>query len=118
MADDQDVRPPRRIFPEGRGTRLKVWWPTPAAPRYVLAWGQLGPPPQLRSWGVASFEGDGGSQGRDHIWGHRPRDVSSDELSAWLLEEAEVDPEAVRAMVAKATVSRPDLFADLQPPGD
>jgi hypothetical protein len=42
--------------------------------------------------------------------------VSSDELRAWLLEEVRVDPEAVSAMVAKATASRRDLFADLRPP--
>jgi len=94
MAGDQDVRPPRRIFPEGRGTRLKVWWPTPTAPPYVLAWGELGPPPQLPSCSVATFEGDGSSEGQDHIWGHRSRGVSSDELRAWLLEEAKVEPEA------------------------
>jgi hypothetical protein len=107
MADDQDIKPPRAIFPEGRGRRYMVSWPTPTAPRYVLAWGELGPPPQLRSWGVATFEGDGGS---DHIWGDRPKDVSSNELRAWLLTK-NVDPEAVRAMVASAIDSRPDLFA-------
>jgi hypothetical protein len=77
--------------------------------------GELGHPPQLRTWGLATFEGAAFTEGRDHIW-HRPKDVSSDELRAWLLEEVRVDPEAVSAMVAKATASRRDLFADLRPP--
>jgi hypothetical protein len=116
MADDQDVKPPREVFPEGRGPNYMVWWPTPTAPRYLLAWGELGAPPQLRTWGLATFEGAEFTEGRDCLW-HRPKEVTGDELRAWLTKEAKVEPEAVSAMVAEAMASRPDLFADLRPAG-
>ena len=106
---------PRRIFPEALSVDSWFSWPTSGTTRYALAYGNLTPSSEPLRWGVATFEGDSGSGGVDHLLSRLPLPVRSDVLVTWLTDVG-VDPEAARDMVERVATTHPHLFAVLRPP--